>query len=331
MNILITVPEGEVRDTFFPEIVVQHLESIGTLHWNRTGRDMTSDDMKQALPGMDACITGWGSPFFGPEVLSGADCLQIVAHTGGSVAPLVGPDFFDRGLSIVSGNWLYAESVAEGVIGYALCALRRLIHFSDEVQQGRWRSEHFSNEGLLDKTIGLVGFGLVAKYLVPMLKPFHADIRVYDPYVTDALLQTYGVRRATLEEIFRQCDIVSIHAPRTPETKGMITKELLRTLKDGALFINTARGSLVDEEALASELITGRITAVLDVFETEPLPMESRLRGLPNALLIPHMGGPTMDRRKAVTLAMADEIKRFFDGELLRYGIGREYALAMTR
>lgn len=331
MNILITVPEGEVRDTFFPEIVVQHLESIGTQHWNHTGRDMTPDELKQALPGMDACITGWGSPFFGPEVLSGADRLQIVAHTGGSVAPLVGPDFFDRGLSIVSGNWLYAESVAEGVIGYALCALRRLLHFSNSVQQGHWRSEHFHNEGLLDKTIGLVGFGLVAQYLVPMLKPFHVSICVYDPYVSDAQLQGHGVRRASLPEIFGQCDIVSIHAPRTPETKGMITKELLHTLKNGALFINTARGSLVDEDALASELITGRISAVLDVFETEPLPMESRLRGLPNALLIPHMGGPTMDRRKAVTLAMADEIKRYFEGELLLYGIGREYALSMTR
>lgn len=331
MNILITVPKGDVRDTFFPEAAIQQLSSVGTLFWNDTGSDLTQASLGRMLPGMDACITGWGSPFFGPEVLALADRLRIVAHTGGSVAPLVGPDFFDRGLTIVSGNWLYAESVAEGVIGYLLCALRRLPYFSNEVQQGRWRSEKFRNEGLLDKTIGLVGFGLVAKYLVPMLKPFHVRVKVYDPYVSDSLLQSFGVSRATLPEIFEQCDIVSVHAPRAPETTGMISKALLRSLRDGALFINTARGSLVDEEALATELVTGRFSAVLDVFDTEPLPADSRLRGLDNALLIPHMGGPTMDRRIVVTMAMAEEMQRFFSGDPLRYHIGREYALSMTR
>lgn len=159
---------------------------------------------------MNVCVTGWGSACFDETVLKGADSLKLVAHTGGSVSPIVSATFFERGLKIVSGNRLYAESVAEGVIAYILCALREL--------------------------------------------PFHAG-----------------------------------------------------------------------------ELATGRFKAILDVYEEEPLPERSRLRGMRNAILIPHMGEPTVDRRSVVTLALIDDILNFYAGKPLRHEIGREYALAMTR
>jgi phosphoglycerate dehydrogenase-like enzyme len=172
---------------------------------------------------------------------------------------------------------------------------------------------------------------MAARFLAEMLRPFRAKITAYDPYAGDEALASLGVERASLEEVVSKSKIISIHAARTPETYHMITRELLRSVRDGALLVNTARGSIVDEEALAGELATGRFKAVLDVFEDEPLPASSRLRGLSNAILMPHMAGPTVDRRKAVTLALIEDIKRFCEGRPLKHSIDREYAMAMTR
>lgn len=331
MNILVAIPKGSIRNSFIPAHVAARLESLGDVSWNNTEEDYSAQELRDRLTGMDVCVTGWGNACFDGAVLQCADRLNLVAHTGGSVAPYVSSTFFDRGLKIISGNRLYAESVAEGVIAYMLCSLRSLPHYNNEVQQGRWRSEYAPNEGLLDKTVGLVGFGMVARNLVRMLKPFRVGITVYDPYVSDEELSACGVRRASLEEVMSGSQIISLHAPRTPGTHHMIHAQLLRTVQDGALFVNTARGSLVDEEALADELETGRFKAILDVYETEPLQAGSRLRGLGNVILIPHMAGPTLDRRGFVTLALIDDIQNFSLGKPLKHEIDREYALSMTR
>lgn len=331
MKILVAIPKGTIRDSFIPADVAVRLESVGEVIWNDSYEPYGGDELREALRGADVCLTGWDNPCFDEHVLEGADRLKLVAHTGGSVAPYVSEAFFDRRLTIISGNRLYAESVAEGVVAYMLCALRALPHYNNEVQQNRWRTDDAPNEGLLDKTVGLIGFGMVARYLVQMLKPFRADIKVYDPYVPDEALSACGVRRASLEDVISGSQVISLHAPRTPGTYHMITAELLGRVQDGALFVNTARGSLIGEEALADELEKGRFKAVLDVYETEPLPVGSRLRGLPNVILIPHMAGPTLDRRRLVTLALIDDIQNFFEGRPLMHGIGRDYALSMTR
>ena len=111
----------------------------------------------------------------------------------------------------------------------------------------------------------------------------------------------------------------------------MIGKELLAKIPDGALFINTARGSIVDENILGEELQKGRFKAVLDVYEIEPLPAGSKLRGLRNVILMPHMAGPTVDRRKNVTLELLEDIKRFYNGQQLQHEIKQDYAMTMTR
>lgn len=331
MKILVTIPPSDVKDTFIPPDIARKLETLGTVVYNPGEHNYSSGSLREALPGVDACITGWASPCFDENALQGADRLRLVAHTGGSVAAIASPALYDRGITVVSGNWLYAESVAEGVIAYILCSLRELPHFSGEVQAGRWRTELYHNEGLLDKSVGLIGFGMVARYLVKMLEPFRVKIRAYDPYVSDDALVACGVERATLEDIVSQSDIISIHAARTPGTFHLVTRELLQTIRDGALLVNTARGNIIDEEALAEELATGRFKAVLDVFTEEPLPMDSGLRGLKNVILIPHMAGPTIDRRRFVTLALIEEIENFFSGRPLRYSIGREYGMSMSR
>ncbi len=330
MNILVTLPEGEVKNTFIPGATAEKLEALGQVTWNTFHRQFDKMELREKLRGQDICITGWGCPKLDEDVLGNADKLKLVVHTGGSVAPIVSSYLYEKGIKVISGNKLYAESVAEGVLGYILCSLRGLVFFNNELQAGSWRGGAY-NEGLLDQTVGLVGFGMVAKYLAGMLKPFRAGIRVYDPYITEETCAEYGVECTNLEDLITTSKIISLHAPKIPETYHMIDKRLIRMIPDGALLVNTARGALIDEEALAGELRKNRFKAVLDVFEVEPLPVESGLRGLPNVILIPHMAGPTVDRRKIVTEELIKDMENFWAGKALKHEISNEYAMKMTQ
>lgn len=330
MRILVTQPAGFVRETFFPSDIVRELESLGQVTWNTSEKQFSDEELQEKIKNTEVCISGWGCRRFDENILKDSKRLRLIAHTGGSVAGIVSEYLYEKGIKVISGNWIFAESVAEGVIAYILCSLRQLPFYSNAVQAGQWRKEQYFNEGLLNQTIGLVGFGMVSRYLVKMLMPFSVKIKVYDPYITDEVCLEHGVERSSLEDIFSTSKIISIHAPKTPDTYHMIGSKLLKAIPDGSLLINTARGSLIDEEALSEELQKNRFKALLDVFEVEPLPLDSKLIGLPNVILIPHMAGPTVDRRKIVTSALIEEIENFFSGKGLKYEINKSYAMVMT-
>ena len=149
-------------------------------------------------------------------------------------------------------------------------------------------------------------------------------------YITEEDAKQRGVRIASAEEIFETCDVISLHAALNKENRGMITGELMKKIKPGALFVNTARAGIVDEEAMIQELKTGRFRAVLDVYHQEPLPADSQLRNLDNVLLFPHMAGPTFDMREKVTLKLAEDIRAILEGRPYEDGISYEYAVRMT-
>jgi len=332
MKILVTMPNDNVRKTFFTEEVIVKLNTLGEVIWNDTTEQYTPDQLKELLTDVDICVTGWRTGVLDKYVLESAKNLKIVAHTGGSVFGIVSDYLYEKGIKVVSGNWIFAECTAEGALTYILSALRQIPRYSDNLQKGIWREDRIDlNETLLEKKVGLVGFGLVAKNLARMIKPFNVELKVYDPFVEASVLQEYGATQVSVEELFSWADIVSVHVPKTPETHHMINAKLLSLMHEGALLVNTSRGAIIDEQALGEELQAGRIKAALDVFEAEPLPADSKLRGLRNAFLIPHMAGPTIDRRKDATLAVLSDVKRFFDGDSLKYEIKNEYAKSMTR
>jgi phosphoglycerate dehydrogenase-like enzyme len=331
MKVLVTMPISTTRDTFFDSGVVKRLESIADVEWNESTRQWGIKDLKDRLKDAEVCMTGWGSTRYVKEILDAAPNLKVLAHTGGSVASIVSDELYDRGVVVLSGNQLYAESVAEGVIAYMLCSLRRIVNYSNELQKGHWKEVDSYDEGLLDQSIGLVGFGAVAKFLAKMLVPFHMKIKAYDPFVKDEVLKEYGVERDSLENIFSQSKIISLHVAQTPDTHHMIGKELLQLIPDGALFVNTARPGIVDTEAMLEEFRKNRFNAFLDVYDQEPLPADSKLIGLSNVILMPHRGGPTVDRRGRVTMALIDDIQRIFRGEQPILEIGHDYAVKMTR
>lgn len=331
MNILVTIPLGYVRDTFIPPTVEEQINRLGTVTWNQTDTNFTSEELGRLLEDTDICITGWQTPPFSDEVLGSADRLKLIAHTAGSVANLVSDAVYDRQIHVVSGNRIFAESVAESVIAYALASFRKIPYYNGLMKQGGWRESEFCNQGLLGCEVGLIGFGEIARLLTGMLQPFHARVKAYDKYVSPEIMRSYGAVSASLEEIMETSRLISVHLSATPETYHLIGSDLIQKIPDNVLFINTSRGSVVDEEALVNELSAGRFQAVLDVFETEPLPSVHPLRTLNNVILMPHMGGPTTDRRRFASLAVIDDIRSFMEGKPLKHEISREYAGRMTR
>ena len=331
-KIFVSVPVGSVRDTFFPPETAARLESLGEVVWNDKSRQLTPEELRDQLPGVEILVAGWGTAALTEEGLKYADALKVVAYTGGTVAGLTPLNVFQRGIRVLSGNDIFAESVAESVIAYALTALRDIPKYKEMMLKEGWSVSGWYNEGLLEQPVGLIGFGAVARHTVKLLAPFRTPIKVWADFLTEADEAAWGIKKATAEEVFTTCKVISLHTSLTPETYHSINRRLLEMIPDGAVFINTARGSIVDEAALTEELKKQRFKAVLDVYEKEPLPMDSGLRGLPNVTLIPHMGGPTIDRRKFVTEGLLDEICRLDQGmEPARLEISPEAAARMTQ
>ncbi len=299
------------------------LEGLGNVVWNHTDRDFTAQELASLLPGTEAVVTSWGAPAFSPELLAFADRLRIVGHAAGSVKHLMPKEGYDRGIVVLSAARVIADAVAEYTLWAMLTMQRELCLYEPLMREKRgWKTaaEGFGHE-LYYKRIGVVGVSLVGRKVIELLRPFACEVVVYDPYLNETECRELGVRCIALEELFATSDIVSLHAPTTAETERMIDARHFQVMKDRALFINTARAWIVDQAAMLATLRSGRIRAVLDVFDCEPLPVDDELRDLDNVLLTPHIAGHSMESRRRLVEAIATDMQRFFAGQTLRLAV----------
>lgn len=335
MKVLVVIPKkeerGSVYHTFLNEKARAYLEERHEVRYNPYDRELTTEEFREAVRDCDAIITGWGSPTVTYDMLKDSN-VKVLAHTGGSVGTVADQSLYENGIRVISGNPIYARSVAEGVIAYMLTGLRRIPYYVNEVRGGGWHGEQgFYSEGLLDRTVGIIGLGAISRYLIEMLKAFHVKVKIYSSHTIDPqYLADNNTQQVSLEEIFRTCQIVSLHSALTPKTEGMIGKEHFDLMQDGALFVNTARGHVVREKEMIEVLKTGRIRAVLDVYHKEPMEADNPLRTLKNVYCMPHMGGPTLDRRPVVTMMLADDLIRFENGAPMEGEVSSEAASRMT-
>lgn len=313
-----------IRDSFFCPETVKRLESMAEVEYGPT-HPLSGDALREKLQGVDILFTGWGQPTIYRADLGD---VKLIAHTGGTVGGIIAEDVFEAGIPVLSGNQYYAESVAEGVVAYMLFALRNMGFYTSELKQGRWQET--KTQGLLDKKVGIVSVGAISRLVIDHLSKFRCKIMAYSTRPNPEYAAKTGITYASLDEIFSECDIVSIHTARTPRTYHMIGKHHYDLLKDGALFINTSRGAVIDEEALVEALHEERFTALLDVYDQEPLPADHPLIGCKNAILFPHQCGPTYDRRDYVTNRLLDDVISFFKGEPMKNEIPLEVARYMT-
>lgn len=314
----------EMRVQMIPPAAEEKLAAVATVRAPAAG-ELTPANLVQLLDGAGAALTGWGTPPIGDDVLAARPELGLVAHSAGSVRRLVPPAAIESGrLQVTHAAVHIAESVAEFVIAQTLSILREP-HRHDvgmKANEG-WLDLRARHLGRLlgEQTVGLVGAGYVGRLVIKLFRAFGSRVLVFDPFLSAEKAAELGVERAGLDELLGACDIVSLHAPALPETRHMIGAAQLARLRDGSLFINTSRPSLVDEAALLAALRTGRFQAALDVFDQEPLPADSPFRTLPNVVLSPHAAGHTADSHKRQGATTVDEICRFLAGEPLRHPV----------
>lgn len=275
-----------------------------------------TDDVAEA----EVILASWGSPLMDARFLGTARRLRLVLYAAGSVRAFVTDDFWRHGVRVSSAYALNAVSVAE----YSLAA----ILFS--LKHG-WRLMHepsgsFSQvPGAYGATVGLVSLGAVGRLVRKRLKAHQVRVVAYDPMVTAEEARRLGVRLVDLAELFRISDVVSLHTPLLPETRGMVTGAHIESMHLGATLINTARGALVHEDELVSVLERRPdLQAVLDVTDPEPPLAGSPITLLPNVVLTPHIAGAIGPERQRLGRGMLQELRRYVRDEPLRWELTRE-------
>lgn len=270
---------------------------------NPHGRTLTAEEAAESLVDVDGLIAGT-EPLTG-EVLSRASRLKVISRCG------VGLDNVDLeaasryGIVVTTTTHAHIAAVAELTIGAMFALLRRIPQNDLALHQGRW--EKHAGQLLQGRTVGIIGLGKVGKAVARALQPFAVKILAYDPIQDPAFAAIYGVSYTTLSQLLRESEIVSLHMPYRPETHHLINRDRLDEMRPGAYLINTARGGLVDEEALCDALEIGRLGgAFIDTFENEPY--RGRLTLMPNAILSPHVGAYAVESRLAMEIEAVENL-----------------------
>ena len=319
-----------------PAVVLAHWAGIDLL--GETGRrrladvaDLLDDEpiadwsdprADELLPRAQVLLGHWGCPYVDDAVLDRAPQLGLFVYAAGTIKFTCDDAPFRRGIRVTSGADANAEPVAEYAVAAILLAGKDAFWRRERVRRPDLKGFRQRSEvpiGNWGRTIGIVGASLVGRRVIELLRPFALDVVLYDPYVTADDAAALGARKLDdLGELCTVSDVVSVHAPDVPTTRGMIGRAELAAMRTGTTLVNTARGALVDHDALRDELASGRLLAVLDVTEPEPLPEDDPLRHLPNAFVTPHLAGSEGTELLRLAEWAVDEIERWIDGRPAR-------------
>ncbi len=257
---------------------------------NPYGRQMTAEEVMALWQDADAIISGT-EPYTRAMLEKAPKTLKVISKHGVGIDNIDLEACRERGITVCNTPGANAVAVAEAALGLMLSVLRKIPYSDRMIRSGNWKRP----EGNLLKgaLVGVIGMGNIGKNVITRAEAFGARFMAYDPFFDEAFAAAHAVERASMEDILKKADIVSLHVPSTPETRGMINRDTLRQMKPNAVIINTARGELINEDDLAKALREGVIAgAGLDVFTKEPL-TESPLFALDNTVLTPHMAGNT--------------------------------------
>jgi phosphoglycerate dehydrogenase-like enzyme len=323
LRILLSIPDAE-RAAFISPETRTGLSELGDVTEIAPAELQSLDAFAAAAADKDVFVTAWGFPRLDAEHLEAAAKLKCVVHAASSLHALVSNAFWATGIPISQAGAAMAPAVAELSLTFTLNLLRRVHRLDHSLRTGTsW--DDARNVGrareISGSRIGVVGASRTGRRYIDACRALGAKVCVYDPYLLKG--DPLAASSATLHDLLANSDVVAIHAPATPETKGLIGAAELALLPDGAAFVNTARSTIVDMEALYKEVHSGRIDAALDVFDEEPLPVDDPWRSLPNALLTPHLGGATVDSRRRAGGIVVDELRRFVNGQPLEHALTR--------
>lgn len=329
-----------VRDEYLAPEDLATLDSFASFAWHDMDLPTSWDEPPKAGPGqlrdflawakgLDALVVCHGAPRITAEVLTACPGLGLVGELEGDrFAQRIDVEACAaRGVRAIDTTQGSSYPVSEWALGMILIGLRnagsqfrRLIKHEPAPDGDERRSDPGYMRGeLTGKTVGLIGCGHIGRRLLEYLAPFRVRVLVHDPYIPKEVADIYRFTLTSLDNVLSTPDVVVCLAPLTPGTRGMLGAHEIDLLRTGAVFVNVSRGAIVDSGALIARLRKGDLIASLDVFDPEPIPVDSPVRDLPNVFLTPHIAGVTAASRTRFFSLMVEELRRFFEGHETLY------------
>ncbi len=316
---ILLVFNRHIYETYVGAEDLERLRALGDVTWDEGY--LKVEALSEAMREAEGVIVCHGAPRLTEELLAGAGRLRIVGELEGDrFAERIDVEAaVRRGVRVVDTTNGSSYPVSEWALALMLIALRNAGEHFRRLIAGESYRRSKDDRGYVDgeltgKRVGLIGCGHVGRRLIELLRPFRVEMWVHDPYIPKDIPDILGFTLTSLENVLRQSNVVVCCAPLTPRTRRLIGGRELDMIPSGAVFVNVSRGAIVDPEALVERLRRGDITAGLDVFDPEPIPADSPIRGLPNVFLSPHIAGVTLASRTRFFRLMTDEFERFFRG-----------------
>jgi phosphoglycerate dehydrogenase-like enzyme len=311
-----------ILDSRYWESIYGPEEKSEIAKWVDIDGPMQTRESVAADPGVlrdvEIILSGWGAPRFDQGFLNAAPNLRIVFYASGTVKNFVTKEFWARGIILSGANSAFIIPVAEYAVSQILFCLKHGWHFALETKRLRTYAPLHEPPGGFLSTVGLVSMGATGRLVREKLRSFDLEVIACDPLMSVEEADRLGIDLCSLEEVFARADVVSLHTPLLPETEKMIRAEHFAAMKQGASFINTARGAVVDDAGLI-EVFSKRkdLFAVLDVTWPEPPARESGLYDLENVIITPHIAGCLGRECRRGGRMVVEELRRYLQGEKL--------------
>ncbi|MEU5689252.1 hydroxyacid dehydrogenase [Streptomyces venezuelae] len=288
--------------------------------------DFTTGRARSVLADAELLVTGWGCPPLGSEVLALAPRLRAVVHTAGSIRSHITDACWERGIEVSSAAAANAVPVAEYTVAMVLLSGKRVLESARDFRAARtevdW-SRTARTTGNYRRTVGILSASLVGRRVIELLRPHDVKLLLHDPFVSADEAAALGAEPVTLDALFARSDTVSVHTPLLPATRGLVGRDLIDAMRPDAVLINTARGAVVDQDALTEAVTAGRVRAVLDVTDPDVLPPDHPLWSTENVLLTPHIAGSQGNEWRRLADAAVTEVRRWAAGDGFAHPVDR--------
>ncbi|HPF80616.1 phosphoglycerate dehydrogenase [Nostocoides australiense] len=292
------------------------IDALGPDFEVRTCDGANRSELLAALPEAEAVLIRSATKM-DAEAIAAAKSLKVIARAGVGLDNVDVPAATKAGVMVVNAPTSNITSAAELAVGLMLAAARNIAPANQALKGGAWKRSMYGGVELLDKKVGIVGFGRIGQLVAERLKGFGMEILAYDPYVSAQKAGALGARLVTLDELLAESDFISIHLPKTAETLGLIGTEALAKAKPGVIIVNAARGGIIDEAALADAIASGHIGgAGLDVFAAEPT-TESPLFDHEKVVVTPHLGASTEEAQEKAGISVAKSVRLALAGDIV--------------
>ncbi|GAA1485542.1 hydroxyacid dehydrogenase [Brachybacterium fresconis] len=321
MKALLAMPEG-LPGRMFDAAQLARLAKLVEIDTDHPVPDIAAATDRE-LADVEVLITGWGAPRVDAAALARMPRLRAVVHTAGTVRFVVSEAVWEQGdIVVTSSTEANAVPVAEFTLAHILLAGKRSL-----AREARYRGDHQVHPGAAAApeignyggVVGLIGASRIGTLVAEHLQRFDLEVLITDPFASADQIAELGASAVEPEELYARSDVVSLHAPDAPSTRGMVSRELLARMRDGTTFVNTARPALVDLDALREELVSGRLAAVLDVHDD--LPEDDPIWGLENVSITPHIAGSQGNELHRMGEHALEEVRRLAVGEPPRFPV----------